>query len=565
MKLLPLEFTSENEDAIKYGWNLSIFLYRGATQISKYQRHATIIDGSLGRPRKQRLELLRAIHALLADELQAGGSIETLESKVRALLAFYTYCDRTELDPTTDFNSLKSMFVRWIEYEKSRRSEQNGRALYHITTCVARILGDAIGVKGREFLKAVNVPEIRKEKTALSSMDDQRLFVETFAFSQFLIDVIDSLSYEAISGELPIKISLRSGVCVDHWCKCLPPDLLKDAPSLDLLRGRKMTRSATMYVEKQSSRSPVINLRIEAEMLLFIAQTGMNFSQARRYEVGDFRFSSFLGGYNVRRRYKDRRFGEVEFEIFSEYRRRFESYLRWRDKVLLDPKDRRLFPFTYYQKKNSYYIKNSFQRTRKLAKQLSIRFFGPRSLRGVRINWLLRKSEDPALVADMAQHSVQTLLRTYRIPDHRKALRDINNYWKEADPLLSPPGPGACIKAEPIPLTDMSSQAPKPDCEAASGCLFCVHHRDLKTFDYVWSLLSFRYLKSVELARQKVEPPGGVPHPAHLLIERITEKTQAMIRLDSQFAGWVSEASTRVREGEFHPYWTELIEVAEAM
>jgi hypothetical protein len=111
----------------------------------------------------------------------------------------------------------------------------------------------------------------------------------------------------------------------------------------------------------------------------------------------------------------------------------------------------------------------------------------------------------------------------------------------------------------------MSAQAPKPDCEGAAGCLFCLHHRDLRTFDYVWSLLSFRYLKSLELARHRIEKAGSPAHPAHVLIERITQKIQAMTDSDAQFAEWVSEALTRMTEGDFHPYWAGFIDVTEAI
>lgn len=40
----------------------------------------------------------------------------------------------------------------------------------------------------------------------------------------------------------------------------------------------------------------VINLRICAEFLIFVAQTGMNKAQAMALTLGDYRYESFMDG-----------------------------------------------------------------------------------------------------------------------------------------------------------------------------------------------------------------------------------------------------------------------------
>lgn len=60
------------------------------------------------------------------------------------------------------------------------------------------------------------------------------------------------------------------------------------------------------------TRSPLINLRIDAEFNFFVAQTGMNASDAYDLPMADYRYSSWEGDYRVSA-YKDRRKGDVEF------------------------------------------------------------------------------------------------------------------------------------------------------------------------------------------------------------------------------------------------------------
>ena len=48
------------------------------------------------------------------------------------------------------------------------------------------------------------------------------------------------------------------------------------------------------------TRFPIVNLRIESELLMFIAQTGMNLQQAHTLRVEQFHYTSHLDGYQVR-------------------------------------------------------------------------------------------------------------------------------------------------------------------------------------------------------------------------------------------------------------------------
>ena len=80
-----------------------------------------------------------------------------------------------------------------------------------------------------------------------------------------------------------------------------------------------------------------------AELLVFVAQTGMNVAQAHNLRCTQYSYKSMVDGYEVRN-YKERRKGEVLFEIFAEYKVIFNAYLEWRKEVFGATTDR-LFPF----------------------------------------------------------------------------------------------------------------------------------------------------------------------------------------------------------------------------
>lgn len=103
----------------------------------------------------------------------------------------------------------------------------------------------------------------------------------------------------------------------------------------------------------------------------------------------------------------------------------------------------------------------------------------------------------------------------------------------------------------------MPATAVQPDCMTPSGCLFCDHQRDIDSPDHVWSLASFRLLKSFE----EVEAKSNLgPNPAQATINRITAKLNFIEASSSERAQWVKEALLRLEEGRYHPAWEGLIE-----
>ncbi|UUZ71103.1 hypothetical protein LP415_18265 [Polaromonas sp. P1(28)-8] len=299
---------------------------------------------------------------------------------------------------------------------------------------------------------------------------------------------------------------------------------------------------------------------MEAELLMFIAQTSMNWTQAVEARMGDFSYTSHNDGYQVRRR-KNRRNGDVEFEIFKEYRPHLESYLAWRRALFPDGHDTRLFPFITETEHN----KRAIKQIGPICEDLQIRFLGPQLLRKTRINFLLRESNDLDMTAGMAQHSKKVLLRHYVQPNHQIAIVEIHRFHQKNDPSIALPGPGSCVSNAPAPLDDIPANAPQPNCVNPSGCLFCMMQRDVDNQDYVWSLASFRHLKALELStsKQTSKTHRTLSQSADLVVTRITQKLKVFETSSLVRKGWVDESLERVAEGHHHPMWHGFIQLRE--
>jgi hypothetical protein len=268
-------------------------------------------------------------------------------------------------------------------------------------------------------------------------------------------------------------------------------------------------------------------------------------------------YASHLDGYHVRD-YKERRGGQVLFEIYREYKKHFERYLEWRRQVF--PNEELLFPLFRFGRAED--MAPEFPRVKGACAKTGIPYMPPRKLRNTRVNWLLRRSRDPDRTAELDQHTKQVLLGDYERPSLQVAMSEITRFWSQADPALArtvPVAPGEC-DGDPKAVPGMPANATQPDCVQHSGCLWCTHHRDIDSLDYVWALVCFHHIKVIELSR--LRGPGDVTtgHPARLAIDRILQKMHYFRDSNELRRSWVDEAMARVDEGSYHPDWERLIE-----
>jgi hypothetical protein len=501
-----------------------------------------------------------AIRDFILGRLTDGTSRFTVHEWLKEIKNFYKWCDSIQEDLKSE--NAVVLYLEWTASlsEKIHLTRASIRTAYDKAHKVGLVLDDALELE----TSLIRQSRLRKPRGKLIATLDKQNLEDTLKFGIALTDVCNQLTGEVIRGKLPVIIKFRGGKTVEEWARLIPSDRLKAFSQTTVASKLAKVKKARDLWESDTSlrtRKSIANIRIEAELLIFIAQTGMNLSQVQNLRVGQFSYSSHANGYLVSRVYKGRKGGEVHFPIYSEYRPFFERYLSWLKAMALYVEEGRLFPLISMGAVHSV---PAFRSTKRICSKLDLRFIGPASLRKSRINWLARQTGSVELTAEMAQHSRQTLLRNYLQPNHQIAVAEITRFHHRTDPTYAPPAPGLCISVSPVPEVGVHENTPKPDCISPAGCMFCVHHRDIDSSDHVWSLMSYRQLKILELSAYRPSADSLQIHPARLVIERITEKLASFGSDNELQNSWLIEGAARIEEGHFHPMWDGFLQLAGA-
>lgn len=561
---------------VEYGrsttpWDLRVFIYKGASAVDYRTVFNRLAVGEFGRPLVERIELVKRIHEEMTAQLVGGGARRSAYEAFRKLRHFCAWTD--QFDQPLSLETVEATFLHWCDFllNRVRLKEIKSSTAEGEAGTVSTILDAAL--KREKPLIVITRLRRRQKKGARSvgvTADKQNL-ADTFAFGHLCLDVIDSLPLEAIYGPLPVTIRTRDGHSIEQWSTLKAPQMLVTLQpgyrNRSHTRTVLQTRAAREADRTLRTRYPLVNLRILAEMMVFIGQTGMNLSQARSLAVSQYAYESTIDGYRVYA-YKERAKKEVLFEIFTDYKRVFEDYLAWRAKVFGKATDR-MFPFVQTFGGYKHNDIHSVKLRNQICKPLGIPWISAQKLRNTRVNWLLRESRDPELTAEKAQHLKQTLIRIYEKPSLQVAMREIIQFHHKSDPRLSGalmpcPAPGTC-DGVPQPLPDLPPEAPKPDCAHPAGCLFCGHHRDIDSEDYVWSTASMRYLNIIVLRRFRPQDNGKSDPAARveLVLAILTAKLKWFEDSNAKRKAWVDEVSEKLAEGDFHIHWRYLIESAE--
>ncbi|WP_238814018.1 site-specific integrase [Herbaspirillum rubrisubalbicans] len=548
-------------------WDFNIFMYRGGAAEHARRVQAAIKDGKLGKPMMERLELVTVLHEHICELTAAGKPRSGTLSIISVIRAFFKFVDEDDLFLTLE--TLEKCYLEWAasmvhRIRTSRTATKRNRggtygfshSSGHTMASSLGSLIDTIFNRATNILQHTGLRALKRRKSAVGVQAEKQSLSDTFEFGHMLQDICDALTIDVITkAPVPVEIKLRTG-----------KSFVLGNPILD----HSIAAGSTISITRQMMAS----IRIEAELEMFIAQTGINTKQAVDAELRHFFYVSHLDGYQVKD-HKNRRGGAVLFEIFKDYKSHFERYLAWRRQFF--PESNRLFSFFATRSRGDGFRFTGW-RLRNICAELDIPFVGPRMLRNTRVNWLLHESGSPEVTAEMAQHTKETLIQVYHKPSLQRAIAESNNFWAEYDPHAdeahfaskkdnqSPQpavGPGSCV-GEPQKNDDAPSEAPEPDCMKKGGCLWCKSHRDIDIFEYVWSLATFRHLKMIEISKatlyiQKADKPVA----ARLTLEKIDSRLKWFEDSNKTRKEWVDEANVLVGAGEYHPDYRDLIDFLE--
>lgn len=552
MAVPDLTFPSVHYGPHETPWDFTVLLYAGGASSDTRLVAELIADGKLGELQLERLELVVGLHAEVAASLAGGNSRDAAKHNVRLVRQLFAFADRTARSLTVhDITDTYCAWSDWLHQRTRFSSKRTAGLDTPLTMRTAWSYAAQVGtLLDRMLARSTSIVELTRlywrpqRKTAAGAQAEKQSLADTFKFGHLLQDVCDGLNLDVVlKGDFPIRIALRDG------------------KELVWKRGAVDAKSRDIEQSGLAQRYALANIRIEAEMLMFIAQTGINVTQVINLQLRHFFYVSHLDGYHVKD-YKNRRGGAVLFEIFKEYKPHFERYLDWRRSLFkMSPL---LFPFIG-RRGSRQEVRFANERVRRLCHQLHTPYIAPRTLRNIRVNWLLRQSADPDLTAEFAQHNKATLLSVYDRPSLQRATMEAARFWSKVDPSqirTQSVAPGGCSGA-PSELAGKPPEAPRPDCVRPTGCLWCESHRDVDSLDHLWALLSFMHLKTIELSRAPIPLSELDMPPAKLAIDRIQSKLRWYEESSELRREWVQEATTLISEGAYHPDFCVEIDVLE--
>ncbi|EBA00648.1 hypothetical protein [Marinobacter sp. ELB17] len=575
MNDLNLTFPSFPLGTHQIPWNLRILLFKDAATIPRKKAMSLIDDGAFGEPIEERFPLVIAFHEAISSMISLGKSRALIGSSLEVLWHFLAWSDTNSEHISRE--TLIDIFKRWTELQIHRyqiKNEISAISAYRQTSKMANLIAKVLQLPGAKpggtLLLQTRMRKPPDKKHVLGTNEDKQNLSHTFEYGHVLTKICGALDLTTVRGKLPIFIDVGSDTVLTLAGNLI--DLEMDTNSIKDMTIRRNAEIARAPLKNNESlfdkhkRSGILNQRVEAELLIFIAQTGMNLTQAASLEKESYRWKSNGEDLEVFRVYKGRRSGEAIFRCFKSYREHLEKYMVWLNGTGFSDHDNRLFPLLSRGMIRVKGAKVLFSTTKVTFKKINLAFIGPQQLRKTRVNWLLRRSRDLDLTAEQMAHDKGVLLRDYEMPHHQSAAAEIIKFHCATDPTFSPPGPGVCIDEshEPESIPSLANEAPKPDCISPEGCLFCTKHRDIMSSEYCWKLASHLHIKSLETALYKPSQKQEI-HPGYRVIDRITQKLDAIASGSQIRAMWVKEAKDSIRSGRYHPYWDGHIRLLEVL
>ena len=556
-------------DNILYGsheikWDLSILLYKGAVLEPRRLVSESIANGSLGQPILERLKFILKIYEYFCLDVNKGSSVRTIKSKLEKLFQYFKWCEK--LGRPIDEESYERNFIDWANssLKKVESGEVKSYSNYKKCSVVSSILACSMGIdipKPGTYLMSKTRLKKGEEELAITTDVDELEFI---SFGWFLKDIADGLSLEVVRGVLPIYLNLRNGKELVLKGNLIDKNIKFNKYKYPSDKKSALEARRALYPDESlldtHKRSKILNLRIETELFIFINQTGMNLSQALSLKIEDYRWKNENEYYSIFKVYKGRRQGEALFKCFKGYRVILNRYISWLRGVGFKSGDS-LFPYLYrgiikVDKNN-----NSPELIRDICFELDVNYYNISEIRKFRSNWFSEKLNNIEDIKEVMSHSVETYKKNYNRINLSKAIFEIDDFNKKNIESIESAGAGLCSSNKKIPMAMGNDIQIKPDCVSQEGCLFCIYHKDVLSFDYFFRLATHAYIKELEL----IINPEIENHPAKQVINRINEKLDALSRLSNKQEDLVIKARADVRSGYYHSEWADLIVIMEKM
>lgn len=496
---------------------------------------------SFGSPVGARRPLVYALHSILNGIVSSGQSPATLRLGVGRVRDFYKYCDSYGLNPTMENACV--LYCGWVKsiYKKINDDDIKESGCYGAASSMATLLGVATDL-GRDYfvlradlrapMKSNNFPKIDKQ-----SLRDAKRFIAD------LMDIRDCLGVDAFKSPLPTTLKFSDGATVD---------LYSGLTQHEKLQPHKLANTSL------KARYAVYNIRAELELFIFISQTSMNLSDAANLEDQDLKYYD-VGDCFEARAYKGRKKGEVIFTAYREYKPYFLEFLDFKKELCVGSFSTKVFG-KLPQPGRAVSDNPNPRALIKLMKDLGRPMVVATVLRRTRQNWLARRAGNPSVAAEIGQHDTSTFLRAYSRPHHQTASTEWTNYFRNHAQAKRAAFEGHC-NGTPVPIEGLPKAIDKPNCANQNLCIFCLNYKGIKTYSYIWSLISYQVLRERE--KLLVLKGNGDVSGLDSTLDRIEKIVSAFEAAGKKCASWLAKAVQQVRAGNYHPRWNGFIQLIE--
>lgn len=582
------------------------FLRRTKTGRRKDGRNLGVDTSSLS---KHRTHKIRELIVQLSDEQNNGAAKPaTLWARLANFMRFLDWADaHYSIDVLLDLDAAKSSFRAYVEHLREL-VRQNRIKLNSATTfqaAVKRVLGDLLQIHGlAEGVRLLRSDMQAREVTSPPHESQQsKILGLASAFFNGFFDLAVENSPFPFRLKMPEYLGWQpsflwvfptiirfvtpsekeegsmegEGAAFDYTNGALrTPEQWKTVANPNhSARANSEVKAATLTLNLANT-NPQHYQRRRAAMaahnafaLLFIAHTGMNWSQVKNLQwTKDFDVGAESQGF---RAIKYRAGGRiVSFRIETIFLPVFRKFLLLRDYLLNGEEFHYLF-LTYgvdLSGTPSIIGNGVLRSTQRMFRRIdpTISPVTSREWRAAKADWLLRKT-DASTTALLLQNSEEVVLKHYAAGSESQASEEMTEFFANLESVIRPQSDntleqsavGNCLDRG-HPITVNKGASIQPDCHQPEGCLFCdkyaIHADDVDTR----KLISCRFcITETEHLSNSVEQFnhlfGGVIARIDALLTHISNRS-------SDYEALVSRVSHEVNaQGMLDHYWSRKMEM----
>lgn len=554
----------------------------------------------------ERVECVRALITHFSENLEhSGRRAETVRDYATRFFAFMSWADNCGYHNVLRDVSAAQETIRNYAHYIRERVQTNSIATnsgVHQQTKVFTLLEEFFEVEGlTRGINLLRANPASKEHTAPPSEDDQAKALSLYeaVFSGLSALAMGESSYPyalvlppwvgyhhdmvwvfpSISWFMsPSMLSQRDSLWCPAWCFNYAEGRLNTLDELRAVpnfagdsdnRRRQALRKAKQQLERandnlyHSQRNHNGLVALNSFILLFVAQTGMNWAQVVELSWSDdYEVSTTHQNF---RTVKWRAGGKkVSFELPTTFMPKFKRFLKLRSHLLNGRECHWLF-FRLGTKGVGAptQIKtgptSTYQTLRRLAPNLAAVM--PKQWRAAKSDWLVRHT-DPSTTALVLQNSERTVLASYaegsemtHLSEMSKFLNSVSATVLNKDQIVeggTNRAVGVCSKfGEPNFIAPNSPM--KPDCKGSEGCLFCDKFKLHADETDVRKLISCRYY---------LQQTETLASSSDRLIASIFDRIEEiLLEVSRRDAGLVRKVAEEVAEGELDTYWARKLEM----